>query len=500
MKVKMIACVLAALFVFPGASIWEGSAAAAASGDLPERGLYAATNSFPRNTVIELTNLENNKSIRVIVAEGLDSPGLLALVSKEAAEMIGMNSGSISRIRMTQPSDPIAYKRFTDGMEAEQPDYDSGAVFIEFTEDPYQPVDPSAVVLADPVHHEAPHPAAPIPGSNAPAATNSSVPPIFLEEEWGGSRTIVDLSDNYARENVPRPAEPVIDLPPESAAAAVVPVVPIVEYADEPAREPAPEQIAEYTPEPAVEHVPESVIEHTPETAAVFVPEEHIADYTPEHIIDRTTEHVVEYTPALIIDRTTEHVIDRTPDHVVERTTEHIVEYAPEHITEAPQAQAVNPELLEYTIVSAEERPPEPLNIYNIDPDYIISGIDAPAASEAGAVEIPDEMLIPPPAALAPSPAPAAIPAPVPSSPFTVPMIAELERGSYYVQVAALAEPELLQSAINRIDSSYRPVVYNEGDRWYRILLGPLNQGESGAVLQRFKSIGYKDAFVRQGR
>jgi len=31
----------------------------------------------------------------------------------------------------------------------------------------------------------------------------------------------------------------------------------------------------------------------------------------------------------------------------------------------------------------------------------------------------------------------------------------------------------------------------------FRILLGPLNQGESGAMLQRFKSIGYSDAFIR---
>jgi hypothetical protein len=32
----------------------------------------------------------------------------------------------------------------------------------------------------------------------------------------------------------------------------------------------------------------------------------------------------------------------------------------------------------------------------------------------------------------------------------------------------------------------------------YRILIGPVNLGESGALLQRFK-LRYNDAFVRQG-
>jgi hypothetical protein len=53
---------------------------------------------------------------------------------------------------------------------------------------------------------------------------------------------------------------------------------------------------------------------------------------------------------------------------------------------------------------------------------------------------------------------------------------------------------------INRIGTAYPTVIQiagTESDPMYRILLGPLSQGESGAMLQRFKSIGYKDAFIR---
>jgi hypothetical protein len=132
-----------------------------------------------------------------------------------------------------------------------------------------------------------------------------------------------------------------------------------------------------------------------------------------------------------------------------------------------------------YTLVPAEERPPEAPDPYAIDPEDIISGI--------AAGEIPS----PPPA----------VPQSAPASPFSVPLISDLERGGYYVQIAAHSRPELIESAISRIEGGYPLAVQSAGSAdkpVYRILLGPLNLGESGAVLQRLKSIGYTDAFVRK--
>jgi hypothetical protein len=132
MKNKIFVCfIIAALFVFQGASPWEGAAATAPEGELPGSGRYIATNSFPRNTVVDIINIENNRSTRVIVANTLESPGLLAIVSREAAELIGMKAGSVSRIRMTQPSDPVAYLRFTEGLASGVIDFDSGDVITE---------------------------------------------------------------------------------------------------------------------------------------------------------------------------------------------------------------------------------------------------------------------------------------------------------------------------------------------------------------------------------
>jgi hypothetical protein len=68
-----------------------------------------------------------------------------------------------------------------------------------------------------------------------------------------------------------------------------------------------------------------------------------------------------------------------------------------------------------------------------------------------------------------------------------------------YVQVGAFSLPDGVEYEINRIGTAYPTVVQITGtdsNPVYRILLGPLSQGESGAMLQRFKSIGYKDAFI----
>ncbi|MDR2136225.1 MAG: septal ring lytic transglycosylase RlpA family protein, partial [Treponema sp.] len=126
---RNVVTLAAVLLSLGGASVWEGAAALAPRGDLPEDGYYAATNSFPPNTVVDITNLETGKSIRAIVAAGLNTPGLLAVLSPDAAGRIGLGTKAIGRIRMTQPEDPVAFARFTEGLVTSgDPDYDPEAM------------------------------------------------------------------------------------------------------------------------------------------------------------------------------------------------------------------------------------------------------------------------------------------------------------------------------------------------------------------------------------
>ena len=112
-KVCLIVCISASLLILVSASVWEG--AATMSRDLPETGLYMATNSFPINSVVEVTNLENGKTTRLIVYTGLDTAGFLALLSTDASNALEIPYQSLGRVRMSQVSDLLALSRFTEG-------------------------------------------------------------------------------------------------------------------------------------------------------------------------------------------------------------------------------------------------------------------------------------------------------------------------------------------------------------------------------------------------
>ncbi|MDR0444278.1 MAG: SPOR domain-containing protein [Treponema sp.] len=468
---KLIVVILAASLFFVSASVWEGSAAV--GGDLPEKGYYAKTNSFPRNTVIDITNLENNKSIRLIIAGSLDSPGLLAVISKEAAETIGMQQDSITRIRLTQPTDPVAYLRFTEGMAAGMPVYDSGAVI---TEENYK--------LSEPVQ------------DRAPANGNRGASAYVLEPEWGGTgaRGVVDLGE-YT---------------PQEPHTAYIP----------------PNRTQENTFEEAVRNTDENVAqnnggnthddlvwnysdnEYSNEYRQPDQREEYHAVALPPSSDNAdvnggyASEPSYEYYEAPIV----QHSNDSTPIHDVS---------AQDQIAQTSTDNApISDGTTEYTMVTSQERPPaqrvyeidpnsiipgiEPREARDIDPDSIIPGIGARSQE---ARDIDPESIIPGIGSARPQEQ--LQQAPVVTSPFSARMITQLERNSYYVQLAAFNHEELVESALNDIDDNFLPVVCIETsgrESMYRVLLGPLNQGESGALLQRFKSIGFKDAFVRQGR
>jgi len=116
-----------ALNAAPG--VWEGAASVAPYGELPERGYYASTSSFPRNTVIDVINLETGKSVQAIVASPNNKQaGGLVMLSRDAAEALGMYNNSTGRVRLSLPSDKIANSRYIDGRSfSGDPDFDPRA-------------------------------------------------------------------------------------------------------------------------------------------------------------------------------------------------------------------------------------------------------------------------------------------------------------------------------------------------------------------------------------
>jgi cell division septation protein DedD len=81
-------------------------------------------------------------------------------------------------------------------------------------------------------------------------------------------------------------------------------------------------------------------------------------------------------------------------------------------------------------------------------------------------------------------------------------MITQLAGDKYYIQIGAFTQPDTLESVAGRLDRIY-PMTIQAGREHnspvYRLLVGPLNIGESGALLERLKRNGYPDAFIRNG-
>jgi len=109
MRANIAGIAIAAALLFVSATDWDGVATLDPSGDLPGGGYSVATNAFPRNTVLDVTNLENSRGVRVIVVSSQTNSGLLATLSRSTAEALEIRGDSVSRIRLTQPPDDIAY-------------------------------------------------------------------------------------------------------------------------------------------------------------------------------------------------------------------------------------------------------------------------------------------------------------------------------------------------------------------------------------------------------
>jgi hypothetical protein len=126
-----------------------------------------------------------------------------------------------------------------------------------------------------------------------------------------------------------------------------------------------------------------------------------------------------------------------------------------------------------------------------------------PAATNPPAPAAPTGPAAPPSAPPAPSkPAPAAPVTGQSAGQFlgSANIITELEKGKYYVQLGAYRSAASIESALLKIDPGYPLKVQPSGSAdnpLYRLLVGPVNLGESGALVQRFKGSGYRDAYVR---
>ncbi len=156
MKRQAFFLILIAVMVLPSFAQyeWEGNAVVAAYGEFPREGNYAASNTFPRNSIVLVTNAETGTQTEVIVTRRLDEPGIFMLLSEGAGDELEIRGGKPVRVR-ARPS-------YGTGITAVPPNQD-----LPFSPDP--DINPAAAA-ADP-NAEALQ-----PDSRGPLSTASETP------------------------------------------------------------------------------------------------------------------------------------------------------------------------------------------------------------------------------------------------------------------------------------------------------------------------------------
>jgi hypothetical protein len=483
-------CIAAALVTLINASVWEGAASGSPGADLPETGYYVATNSFPRNTVVDITNLENGKTVRAVVSASLDNPGLLAVLSRDAAGAIGLPGRSIGRVRMSQPADPVAFSRFTEGLSSSgDPDYD-----------------PSAFVAANGINPELlPDEESAAPAVQAPAVSGvEEAPPEtgavviagtgdFPEVAAGTElpETVADTGDlpeaaaeiNDTAEAISPAEDPVVTAESFNAAEPSIPEEETAAVSDKTGDESLEDTTVADLPEPYVPPAspkPDAGISPETNPELVWIP---LEEREGEELIEPKPEDRAEVTDILAADTGEPEGLAGTGDIV--EPGEALAEDTPGPV----QGVENFPDDYELTLAPAEDRPPESSDTL-IPADQIFPpAAETETAMTPPPIEIEGEALPPP------GPAESAE-----DRGFPVPVITKLEEGKYYLQLAASRNQDAVKTELAKI-GEYVPVTIqvNEMESYpYRILVGPVNQGESRALLQRFKGT-YQDAFVRVG-
>ena len=94
-----------ALFIFSSAltwAVWEGNAAAGSKEEFPS-GLFASSDLFPKHTLIEIVNLEQNITSRAIILNNTEMDGLLIKLSPDLAAALSIKPGTNIRVRVSVP-------------------------------------------------------------------------------------------------------------------------------------------------------------------------------------------------------------------------------------------------------------------------------------------------------------------------------------------------------------------------------------------------------------
>ncbi len=153
---------------------WTGGAIAGYAADFPNQGQWGLANAFAPNTIVQVTNLENNRSTQLTVIGRKEDRSVFIVLSPTAAQTLGINPRFAAQVRVN-PIGNSSRRLDTLTEPALHPDSDINPL-AEFSQEPPRVAQQAAPPAAPPRQ--------PVPTYTPPVASQSPAskpvtPPIY---------------------------------------------------------------------------------------------------------------------------------------------------------------------------------------------------------------------------------------------------------------------------------------------------------------------------------
>ena len=553
----VVAACLLAIAVMASAASWDGSAMMGGYGDFPPSGYYAACNSFPRNTAVEVLNLENGRTVTVIVTGTIESSGVFMMLSVGAANALGLQSGSVARIRASEPRSAVELAPSGSTGASYDLDFNPRLLAAQELKRLGYDLEPSgkATVTPPPVASIArPSPTATL---TQQALVEPATQPVIAKTPLADATIALAPEEPSALEETP---EPLASAKPKPVRTIVLPQLPLPLEPVAKSAEPSPAQ--EATPDATdspLEGLP--VPDETPiRVSARTLPRLYDG---PELLPDvstkvfgspRVTDIAMSLSEPVIMDTPIKSAIAPMPDDGTEsgpETAVAIARHAPAIFPSRLEAELAWPELeadelpqlvfmhlsppamkvpatslAEGEILLTDKVQPATIvletpafdaaeTVLSLDEADVlaqevvkpIESIVAPASTEPEFIVALEPTTAKPPvlepatSPLKPAakPAVSVTPSSIPSAPVA---LGTLQKGRYYIQVGVYGSEAAAKDIATGLGKAFPPLIEkssSKGKDSWKVYVGPLSRDESGVALVRVRALGYKDAFVKSG-
>lgn len=469
----------------------DGRAIVAEEGVLPQ-GLFAKAFGYLPGDSISVTSLSSKESVDILVIGALQSKeGIAILLSPEAAVALGISKTTNNVVKITKRSGQLdeavvgtavigsAAEDFASYDNSEETDDEDEEVAEEF-------IDEDSVNFA--VAAESKVEETPVDSEAVEAdveyisATEPEAEEVVAE---------VEQADEITGEKVVAEVEKADETTGEKD---VVVITPTEEAAEE---DSLPEEAVAAAPE-AEEKSAEEVVEELVEDEEEVIAEEYVEADDLYDFDDETEKVAAPFDEALNEDydavkpaEDAVAAVEKAEESETEKTSETLEE---EVIAEAFDESKVAAE--EDAVVAETEKTSDTDEDESYEPIVLVPASANPPVAEEKNVDDAET------AASVEETAQPVVSTASDSFNFDkyiVSSLSDLEKGKYYVQIAMLGSEDNIRSTIKKYGKQYPitlvPLASGKG---YQFLIGSLNMDEYGTVLNRFKSYGYKDAFLRR--